>query len=236
MTPNYYSRESASRDRWMVSYMDVLTILLIFFVAIAAQSLDHTPKVARAAATAPAPIARLAPVVESPAASQKIAPPARPSSPDPSQALLRALHQLDKNGLDLRLEARGLVISLPQAILFSSGEDRVSRQALPILSRIADVLRDLPNPVSLVGHADAVPIHNRHFHNNWDLSTARSLQILKLLSHSYGISESRLSIASYGAYRPSDPNDTSAGRAHNRRVEIVISDSALQAAQPDTRP
>ncbi len=239
MTPNYYRRESAGRDRWMVSYMDVLTILLIFFVAIAAQSLDHPPLVRSAGTPAPLPISQLAPVIESPAAHPKIAThvPVPPSSPDPSQALLRALHQLEKNGLDLRLEPRGLVISLPQAILFSSGEDRVSRQALPILARIAEVLRDLPNPVSLVGHADAVPIHNRHFQNNWDLSTARSLQILKLLSHNYGISESRLSIASYGAYRPSGPNDTSSGRAQNRRVEIVIAgDSAPGAALPDTRP
>jgi chemotaxis protein MotB len=233
MTPNYYRRESAERDRWMISYMDVLTILLIFFVAIAAQSLDHPAK------PAPSPIAQLAPAVETPAAPPKIAhsDPAPPSSPDSNQALLRAQQQLEKNGLDMRLEPRGLVISLPQAILFSSGEDRVSRQALPILARIAEVLRDLPNPVSLVGHADAVPIHNRHFQNNWDLSTARSLKILKLLSHSYGISESRLSVASYGPYRPSGPNDTSSGRAQNRRVEIVISgDSAPQTAVADTGP
>src|SRR6185295_18849798 len=97
---------------------------------------------------------------------------------------------------------------------------------LPIIERIAAVLRDMPNDVSLVGHADAVPIHNRHFKNNWDLSMGRSLKILELLSRKYGIAESRLHISSYGAWRPSSPNDTADGRARNRRVEIVISDDA----------
>lgn len=100
------------------------------------------------------------------------------------------------------MKSRGLVISLPRAILFASGEDRIDRQALPVIARIADVLRDIPNQVSLVGHADSVPIHNRHFKNNWDLSTARSLKILELLSRQYGIAES------YGPYHPSGSNDT----------------------------
>jgi len=115
-------------------------------------------------------------------------------------------------------------ISLPQAILFPSGADRIGPQALPILARIADDLRDTPNEVSLIGQADAVPIHNQHFNSNWDLSMARSLLNLELLSRRYGISESRLHIASDGSNRPNSANSTVDGRARNRRVEIVISD------------
>jgi len=88
--------------------------------------------------------------------------------------------------------------------------------------------------VQLVGHADTVPIHNRRFRSNWDLSMARSQMILQLLSTRYGISESRLSIASYGPYRPAAPNDTVDGRASNRRVEIVILDeSRLETPQAE---
>jgi chemotaxis protein MotB len=112
-------------------------------------------------------------------------------------------------------------------ILFASGEDAVSPQAWPTIAQIADVLRDIPNDVRLIGHADPIPIHNRRFRSNWDLSMARSQEILDLLSSRYGIPESRLSIASYGAYRPAAPNDTVDGRASNRRVEIVILSSAL---------
>jgi chemotaxis protein MotB len=202
MSPSYLRRETAIRDRWMISYMDVLTILLIFFVAIAAKvRLQPDPK--PVAAPPPAPIAAVA-------------------APDPRQALLQLRQKLEPYSLEMRIEPRGLVISLPQAILFSSGDDRISPPALPIIAHIADALREVPNDITLIGHADAVPIHNRHFLNNWDLATARSLRMLRLLSQRYGLPESRLSIASYGTYRPADPNDTPDGRAHNRRVELVI--------------
>ena len=201
MTPSYLRRDAGIRDRWMISYMDVLTILLIFFVAIAAQVRLHPaqqPLTAAAPAGAPVPPA------------------------DPRHTLTEIRKKLEQHGLDMRLEPRGLVISLPQAILFSSGEDRISPRGLPVIASIADAVRDVPNEVMLIGHADTVPIHNRHFLNNWDLATARSLRMLELMSHRYGVPESRLSIASYGTYRPAGPNDTPDGRAHNRRVEVVI--------------
>ena len=217
LRPKYLQTEGATRDRWMVSYMDVLTILLIFFVAVAAKSLERgqekllvAPMVAKALAPRPA------------------LPPVQPALPPARQALLNAQKNLEQRGLDLRMEARGLVISVPQAVLFPSGADQVSSRALPIVAQVADVLRTMPNQVSLVGHADAVPIHNRHFRDNWDLSAARSLHLLALLTHKYGIAESRLSVASYGSYRPTDSNDTADGRARNRRVEIVILDESAQ--------
>jgi chemotaxis protein MotB len=82
------------------------------------------------------------------------------------------------------------------------------------------------NNVRLIGYADTVPIRNRRFSSNWELSMARSQKILELLSSQYGISESRLSIASYGPYHPAASNDTADGRAANRRVEIVILDES----------
>ncbi len=207
MTPSYLLRDAGTRDRWMISYMDVLTILLIFFVAVAAQVRLH-----------PAPQPTAAPVA-------KPVPAAVPTTvpiTDPRQALIEIRKKLEQHDLDMRLEPRGLVISLPQAILFSSGKDRISAQGLPVIASIAEVLRDVPNEVTFIGHSDAVPIHNRHFLNNWHLATARSLRMLELMSQRYGVPESRLSIASYGTYRPAGPNDTPDGRAHNRRVEVVI--------------
>ena len=205
MTPSYLRRDTGIRDRWMISYMDVLTILLIFFVAIAAQVRLHP---AEKPTAAPAPAAPPVPAA---------APPA-----DARHTLVEIRKKLEQHGLDMQMEPRGLVISLPQAILFSSGEDRISPEGLPVIANIAGVLRDVPNDVTLIGHADAVPIHNRHFFNNWDLATARSLRMLELMSQRYGVPESRLSIASYGTYRPAGPNDTPDGRARNRRVEVVI--------------
>ena len=187
--------------------MDVLTILLIFFVAIAAQvRLRPAPVQKPAAAPVPA-----VPLVTA----------AVPTA-DARQTLAEIRKKLEQHGLDMQMEPRGLVISLPQAILFSSGEDRISPEGMPVIASIANVLRDVPNEITLIGHADTVPIHNRHFLNNWDLATARSLRMLELMSRRYGVPESRLSIASYGTYRPAGPNDTPDGRARNRRVEVVI--------------
>ena len=198
--------DHGGRDRWLISYTDIVTILLILFIAIAAQSFRERPT------RPPDP-----PKPQSPAQSQ-----AKP--PDPRQTLVQAEQKLQQHGLDLRLEKRGLVISLPQAILFPSGEDHIIASAFPIISQIADVLNGIPNKVTLVGHADSIPIHNQRFQNNWELSAARSLQLLEVLSSRYGIAESRLSVQSYGSYSPKDTNDTEAGRAENRRVEILILD------------
>jgi len=193
----------ANKDRWMVSYMDVLTILLIFFVVAAAQSAMPHP----APEKAPEKIAEKAP------------------DPPPAHAdLVQPQRKLALLGLDLKMEPRGLVISLPQTVLFGSGDDAVSNEARPTVEQIAAILREIPNKVILVGHADAVPIHNRRFKNNWELAAARSLRLLELLGHDGGIDESRLSVASYSSFNPKDTNDTEDGRAINRRVEIVILD------------
>lgn len=227
--PKYLQPEnSGQRERWLISYTDLVTILLILFVAIAAQGYH--------AGEAPHPQHRTQPnsgsqqVAAAPKPTRPALPPT-PAAPDkaPShEALVRANQILRAQGVDSRLDQRGLVISLPQAILFPSGEDRVLPDALPIVSQVADVLASVPNKVALVGHADSVPIHNKKFHNNWELSSARSLSLLELLSTRYGIPESRLSLQSYGSNDPKDSNDTAAGRAENRRVEIWLLDESAQ--------
>jgi len=208
MKPAYYQSHSSGRDRWMVSYLDVLTILLILFIALAAQALHSAPPLQ----SVPPP-AVLAPAVA-------------PLIPPPDAALAAIKQDLEKNHLDVRFDPRGVVVSLPQALLFPPGEDRINVDAFATVTAIGDVLRKIPNNVRLVGHADAIPIHNRRFNNNWELAAARGLRLLELLTSRYGIEESRLSVESYGSYEPKSTNDTPDGRANNRRVEIVILDSA----------
>ena len=193
---------SRQRDRWTTSYADFVTILLVLFVAIAAQG-SQSPKL-----PPPVPVVAPAPV------------PAQTGRP----SILTALAPLERQGVKLKVEARGIVISLEQKILFESGDDRISDAALPVVSEIADVLRGIPNRVNLIGHADSRPIHSRRFRDNWELSVARSLRLRELLSEELGIDEGRLSVASFGSTEPVAPEDTEEGRANNRRVEIVIVD------------
>src|SRR5258708_17092997 len=194
--PKYLQAEHGGRERWLVSYTDVVTILLILFIAIAAQSLKA-----------------------------RVEPP--PTRVDPPTKLHRAEEKLRGLGLDLKLESRGLIISLPPAILFQSGDDRVSPSARPVISQIASVLLEVNDKVALVGHADAVPIHNQRFKNNWELSAARSLTLLSLLTTEYGIPEHRSSAQDYGMSNPKGSNETQEGRAENRRVEILILDEPV---------
>jgi flagellar motor protein MotB len=176
------------RDRWTVSYVDVLTILLVLFVGAAARTAAQT-----LAKTAPAE----APLAES-------------------------LDRLRARGLDARLTDAGLVVSLPQAVLFSSGNEVIAEEALGLVEGVAEVLSDLPNRVRLAGYSDSAPVRGGRFRDNWQLAAARGLSLLELLSKEYGIDESRLSVESFGAQAPRDSNDTAEGRALNRRVEILI--------------
>ena len=220
--PKYLESEhGGQRERWLISYTDFVTILLILFVAIAAQGF-HSTQQPRPPQPKPNPPRVQTTPVQQPVQQAQPQPEPPPRPTESHQALVQADEKLRLQGLDSRLEKRGLVISLPQAILFPSGQDHIAPSALPIVSQIAEVLNSVPNKVALVGHADAVPIHNKRFQNNWELSAARSLNLLEVLSTRYGISESRLSVESYGSNDPKNSNDTAAGRAENRRVEILL--------------
>lgn len=197
MKPRYLRPDARYQDRWMVSYLDVLTILLIFFLVVAARAL--TP----AAATPAAPIAT------APEAPREL-------DTDRAEQLLR------DRGLDPHREARGVVVSLAGVALFGPGSDVVNPGSFPTIGRVAEVLREIPNEVRLVGHADATPVHSRRFPDNQALAVARSRAILELLRTRFEIPEKRLSLAGYGDWRPTAPNDTAGGRASNRRVEFVI--------------
>ncbi len=207
--PRYLQSGDTTAGKWVVSYSDIVTILLVLFVGLAAQAFQKNLTSGPVASTAP---------------SQQVAslPPPELAAPQLSVTLVDAEKALRHLGINPTIENRGLVVSLPQSVLFPSGEDRISPGALPIISEVVGVVGAIPNKISLIGHADAVPIHSIRFKNNWELATARSVKLLELLTTQYGISESRLSIASPGAYSPKASNDNEEGRAENRRVDIVI--------------
>jgi chemotaxis protein MotB len=130
--------------------------------------------------------------------------------------------EMRKGKVAVRLEARGLVISLREAGFFASGDDIVSPSSLPALEKIAEVVGALPNAVRLEGHTDSIPIHNSRFRSNWELSTARAIATLELLAVRYKIPRERMAVAGYAENVPVDSNETEEGRARNRRVDIVL--------------
>src|SRR5262249_39906916 len=83
--------------------------------------------------------------------------------------------ELDSGKIEIRLEGRGLVISLREAAFFASGDDKVSPGSFPIIEKIAAVIREIPQPLRLEGYTDSVPIHTARFKSNWELSAARAI-------------------------------------------------------------
>ena len=134
--------------------------------------------------------------------------------------------------VELHLEPRGLVISLRQAAFFPSGEDTIAPDTFPTVQKIAEVIQKLPNPVRLEGHTDAIPIHTARFDSNWDLSAKRAIAMMKLLTGNFELPKNRFSIAGYADTAPVDSNDTAEGRAHNRRVDIVILNQRALIGEP----
>jgi chemotaxis protein MotB len=248
-----HESEHANHERWLVSYADFITLLFAFFVVMFASTqadknkakavsdsvrdaLEHgqLTNAISVALGRSSHEAKKAPVAR---------PPDRPLDDHPSD-LAKSMETLQK-GLDaeirngtllLKLESRGLVISLREAAFFASGDDCVAPASIPILNKIAEVVQSLPNPVRLEGHSDSRPIHTARFKNNWELSAARAIAMLELLRDRFLVASSRMAVAGYADNAPTDTNDTEEGRAHNRRVDLVLLSAGGVAAEPGRKP
>lgn len=135
------------------------------------------------------------------------------------QALQREIAQ---HTVALHRETEGLVISLREFGFFDSGSAALKPSALPALDRIASILSVRICRLRIEGHTDNVPIHTAQMASNWELSTARSTELVRLLILRYRFPPERLSAAGFAEYHPIASNQTLQGRAQNRRVDVVI--------------
>jgi chemotaxis protein MotB len=118
---------------------------------------------------------------------------------------------------------RGLVVQvLTDNLLFQSGQATLQAAGLPLLNEVAQLLNvDQTHPITVEGYTDNVPIHSAEFPSNWELSTTRATTVVQYLI-SRGVNDNRLGAAGYADLHPVASNATAAGRALNRRVDIVI--------------
>lgn len=131
-------------------------------------------------------------------------------------------HEIKMHEIALHRETEGLVLSLREFGFFNSGSASLRPSALPALNRIASILAVRTCRLRIEGHTDNVPIHTAQMASNWELSTARATELVRLLIVRYRFSPDRLSAAGFAEYHPIASNDTPQGRAQNRRVDIVI--------------
>ncbi|MCL2617581.1 MAG: flagellar motor protein MotB [Defluviitaleaceae bacterium] len=134
-----------------------------------------------------------------------------------------AENSLTDEQINVEIEGIHLVITLPNNILFASGQAQLNPGAMDVLSIVANALQMYPdNEIEIEGHTDTVPINTPQFPNNWFLSTARALSVLQYLVYERGFDPTRPIALGRGEYIPVATNDTEEGRAANRRVEIRV--------------
>ena len=127
-----------------------------------------------------------------------------------------------KNDITVSYSPKGLVLRLADHALFAAGVADISPKAIPLLQKIGAIIAETSHEVRVEGHTDDMPIKTAQFPSNWELSTARAVNVLRYFIETYRISGERLSAEGFGEYQPLLPNDLSVHRAKNRRVEIVF--------------
>jgi chemotaxis protein MotB len=240
-----------NHERWLVSYADFITLLFAFFVVMFASSQadkGRAKEVSEAVRKAleDGKVPSIAAILGGAAddkgkGNAEMKGPGGRRIPSKSvekvrdeqvkavelQASLKMLSkelekEIKEGKVHVSMEPRGLVVSLRQAAFFPSGEDTIAPDTYSIIEKLAVAMRQLENPIRLEGHTDSRPISTPRFHSNWDLSAARGIAMLNLLSGRFQIPAERMAIVGYADTAAIESNETEEGRAKNRRVDIVI--------------
>ena len=213
----------ASHHRWLLSYADLMTLLFSLFVVLFSSAYAGQKKAQDIAKSIREAFGERAVTAAAVVAAKPMPPPADAGLLPVKNLLDQRLKLAIQTGkTEISLESRGLVIHLKDVSFFTPGDSDIRSEAYEIIGRIARVIGPLPNYVTVEGHSDGTTIHNSRFHDNWELSAARSVSMLRYLSAMYSIPQQRLSATAFADTRPLSDNVSASGRAQNRRVDIVI--------------
>jgi chemotaxis protein MotB len=214
-------------NSWAITFGDMMSLLLTFFVLIVSFSSLQESKFAQAAASlkqAFGVLARPESVIE---LNEPVVPNHAPREPAPEFLYeVRSVQQafISENlaqQVEVEVREDGAVFRLTAPFLFASGEADLREQAWPALDHLLTLFRKFPGEVLVEGHTDDVPISSPRFPSNWELSAARAVAVARYFQGN-GLPASRLAATGYGEYRPLASNDDASGRARNRRVEILL--------------
>lgn len=208
MRNDYYSNSKDYINRWVVSYADLVTMLLALFMVLFAVSQNVTKYQAKMIAE------HHLNIPENIAAEQV-----------EQLEELRVLfsEKISENqSVTFLKEGRGLVLRLNNSVIFDEGSAIIKNDALKTIDEIVDTISKIDNNVLVEGHTDSTPINNEKFPSNWELSTARATNIIAYMLKSKKVEPKRLSAVGYGEYMPIADNTSSGGRLLNRRVDIII--------------
>lgn len=217
----------------MATYLDLITLLMIFFVVMYAMSNVDVQKFKAMAGS-------LSQVMGG--QSTNILDYTGPSLIEGEAQSVDQLNQQMQeyieannlgNSIKIYTQERGLVISLNETMLFPRGQSRLTPEAQEIMRKVGISLRGLKNYIRVEGHTDNLPISTADYRSNWELSTSRATSVLQYLLTDSSLSPQRFSAVGFGEYRPIASNEKEAGRSLNRRVDIVILKTEYSKTEPD---
>mgnify|MGYP001222848679 CR=1 FL=1 len=239
------SGDDVNVDRWLITYADLITILLAFFVLLYAMSqidVARFESIARSLSVqftsdpSLIDLGNRADIERNPAdyegldigqldQEEKDGDGSSQTDAELDALYAKIRQYVVENDLetDVRVEnaRRGVEITFAEHVLFDLGRAELKRQSREVLEPLVPLLNELNNPISVEGHTDNLPIVSGNYESNWELSTARSLSVLSYLEDE-GIASKRLALVGYGEHKPIKPNDTDDNRQFNRRVNLVI--------------
>ena len=242
--------EHENHERWLVSYADFITLLFAFFVVMYSISAVNEGKFRTVSESIKA---ALRPIANQPTSTmafnigQSRPSLSQPSIPTSKREAIRHLREMIKamqTGPQFAVihlaekENGDIVITIPDQLLFNSGEAAIRQDALPFLKGLAGAMLELDRHVRIEGHTDNVPIRTAQFPSNWELSSARAVIVVRVLSELYGVPTGHLTAVGHADTRPVTANLSPEQRAKNRRVEIIILEHAppLPDLLPDEGP
>ena len=240
------SRHKVSHERWLVSYADFITLLFAFFVVLYAFAKQDQKKQSEVSVAIDSAFQALGifntlerPQKGSITKSERIDSPV--TAIDPTGEEIRALaevkvdldqmqrklkdalsDQISRGAISIEMGQDGLVISLREAGFFDSGSALPRHGTVDTLRTVAQAIRKTSYDLRVEGHTDNVPVHNAEFDSNWELSSARATRIARICLALQAVPPERLTAAGYAEFHPIATNDTSEGRAQNRRVDLVV--------------
>lgn len=224
-------------DRWLLTYADLITLLLAFFIVMFSMShLDgkRFGKVSRA-------LAGILNGMSVDAILERKFDDDEGSGPlkfTRLHSMMRIIdHKAFEKGIDDKkfeseVTERGLVIHIMEQALFAPSDAKLSVRAREILDLVASEIKDIPNHIRVEGHTDNAPISTGKYASNWELSSARATEVVRYLINNHGIPGKNISALGYGMFRPIRPNNTIENRAKNRRVDILVMNMGLSFKEP----
>jgi chemotaxis protein MotB len=217
---NQSGGEGGGSANWLTTFNDLVTLLMVFFVLLFTMGTLDTKKLKSFQGSLQSGLGILE-------AGEKVSigviEPHRTSEAPANEEIDESMENLNSlPGVGAAYTNEGIMITLQDAILFHSGIADINSSAFPILDRIIAIIEDTSQPIRVEGHTDNDPIHTGRYPSNWELSTARAVNVLKYFVDKGKIPPERLSAMGYGESRSLFPNDTPEHKAKYRRVEIVL--------------